>query len=73
MSRPDTWQEEPRDEAVFGFFCHAPEGYFVADLIEAPPTVLQELAQHGPIECEGSGAIGPWCTRCRFGLMVVVE
>lgn len=67
MSRPDTWQDERRATAIYGFHCHAHEGYFVWPLRDAPLEVKTEININGPIPCEGSGDPGSYCAECRFG------
>jgi len=46
--------------------CNADEGYFV-DWNDVPEVLKDELDKNGGLVCDGSGAVGPWCTGCRFG------
>ncbi len=48
------------------FMCNADEGYFV-DWNDVPEVLKDELDKNGGLVCDGSGAVGPWCTGCRFG------
>lgn len=58
--------DDIRAYAVLRFNCHAREGYFLP-WEDIPQDIKDELDRNGGIPCEGEGAPGDWCTRCRFG------
>ena len=55
-----------RATAAWLFHCHADADYFLS-WEDVPEPLKDELEAHGGLPCDGSGAVGPWCTDCRFG------
>lgn len=64
-------QETPRASQGLVAHCYAMPALFLP-WEELSPAARQEFTTHGPIPCEGSGAVGVWCQSCRFGELVEV-
>lgn len=50
--------------------CRAPKELFF-DNWASYPDILREIMENGPIQCEGSGAMGTYCKDCRFGTVEI--
>ena len=62
----ELYREDARASTQWIFACHADEGFF-GDESALTDAHNQDLYVHGGLPCDGTGAPGPWCMRCRFG------